>query len=147
MAEPRDDQAPEEMEFVTLIDRTGGPGEFWFAGRPWTVTKDKPTRVVPLHVATWLLADHRNRVWTTEGVWAHRFTIKDGPESLLLELGEEAFETSSITIDTTRKEGWNTEEADRPATVRTIDLKRQPGDFANQGGGTAAAPTFSGKGR
>lgn len=145
MADERDD-APEEMEFVTLVDRTGGPGEFRFAGRAWTFTAAKPTRVVPMHVATWVLQEHRNRVWTTEGEFAHRFAIKDGPESLLTELGEGCFDTSPITIDTQRREGWNTDEADRPP-VQIIDLKRQPGEFANQSGGHGATPAFSGKDR
>lgn len=145
MADERDEQTPEEMEFVTLVDRTGGPGEFRFAGRPWTFTKVKPTRVVPMHVAMWILADHRNRVWTTDGAFAHRFTIQDGPEALLTELGEAAFETSPITIDTQRAEGWNTDEVDRPET-RTIPLRRQPGDFVNETAGMTGA-TFIGKER
>jgi hypothetical protein len=143
MTDEQDMQA-DEPEYVTLIDRAGGPGEFWFAGRPWTFTKSKPTRVVPIHVAMWLLVEHRNRVWTTDGQFVHRFTVKDGPESLLSELGEAAFDTSPIEIDTTRAEGWNTDEADRPDT-RTIALKPRPGEFANQGAGQA--PAFSGKER
>lgn len=139
--EPEETDAP---EYVTLIDRTGGPGEFTFGGRPWTFTKQKPTRVVPLHVALWLMAEHRNRVWTAEGDFVRRFAIQDGPDSLLSELGESAFDTSPITLDTHRAEGWDSREADRP-DARTISLKRQPGDFANQGG--AMAGTFSGKDR
>lgn len=140
-----DEEIQEVPEYATLVDRTGGPGEFWFAGRPWTFTRAKPTRTVPLYVAMWLMADHRNRVWTLEGQFTHRFAVKDGPESLLTELGEDAFDTSPITIDAQRAEGWNTETADRPDATRTIAIRRQPGDYTNQAG--AAQPTFAGKER
>ena len=134
----------EVSEYVTLVDRTGGPGEFMYDGRPRTFPKGKPTRIVPLHVATFIIGRQKQHVWTVDGQFVPRFTIQDGPEGLLDQLGEEAFDTSPITIDTTRTEGWDTSLADRGAT-RTLELKRQPGDFVNQG--SAVTGTFSGKER
>lgn len=143
MADERDEQPQDEPEYVTLVDRTGGPGEFWFNGRPWTFTAAKPTRVVPQHIAIWLLGRQKGHVWTTDGAYTPRYTIKDGPSELITELGEEAFETSPIAIDATRAEGWDTSTVDRPDT-RTITLSRRPSDFVNQGVGPS---TFSGKER
>jgi hypothetical protein len=147
------DEIQEAQEYVTLVDRTGGPGEFMFGGRPRVFKPrvhgaDSTTRearlTVPLEIARWVLTNERQHVWTTDGVFVPRFTIKEGPEELLNELGEEAFDTSPITIDTSRAEGWNTDTADRGAT-RTVPLRRQASDFAHQGG--ALAGTFSGKER
>ena len=131
---------------VTLVDRTGGPSEFLFDGKRFTFTAAKPTRTIPVSIAEWLFRTDHARVWSTDGTFVYRYGIKDGPEELITQLGEEPFDTDPIQIDTARAEGWNTDAADRPAnSTRTISLKRTAGDFAHQGG--ALAGTFSGKER
>ena len=75
-----------------------------------------------------------------------RYGVTDAPEEFLAAIGEAPFETSPISIDATRVEGWNTEAVDlNPAERRTIQLRRNPADYAHQG--APGASTFSGKER
>jgi hypothetical protein len=130
------------LTYVTLVDRTGGPSEFLFDGKRFGFTRDKAQRNVPRFVAEWLFRSDRAKVWTVDHGFAYRYGIKDGPEDLLETLGEEPFETSPIEIDATRVEGWNVEAVDdNPSARRTLQLKRNPADYAHQGG--TVAGTFS----
>ena len=142
-----DDVGLDGMSFATLVDRTGGPSEFLYDGKRFTFSGKRPERTVPRYVAEWLFrGPERSRVWTTGGVFALRYGIKDGSEELIALLGDEPFDTDPITIDTTRVEGWDSESADPDrATATPINLKRPAGDFAHQGG--AVTGTFSGKER
>jgi hypothetical protein len=134
------------MEYATLVDRTASGSEFVFDGRRYTFTGPKYTRIVPLYIADWLFRNDRSMVWTTGGDYVCRYGIKDAPDAFMDAIGAAAFDTDPITIDTTRAEGWNTAAVDLdPAARRVISLRRNPADFAHQGG--TAAPTFSGKER
>lgn len=140
------DEQLDTMNFVTLVDRTGTNSEFWFDGKPFTFTGPKFRRVVPMYVADWLFRNDRSKIWTTAGDFVCRYGIQDAPEALLEVLGESAFETSAITHDTTRPDGWDISIVDPAYAQRTtINLKPNRADFAHQGG--PAAPTFSGKER
>ena len=133
------------MEYATLVDRTGRPSEFVFDGRRYTFTGPKFTRTVPLYIAEWLFHNDRAAVWTDEGVRTCRYGIVDAPDTALATLGDAPFETDPITLDTTRVEGWDTDSVGERGPLRTIQLRRNPADFAHQG--ATAAPTFSGKER
>lgn len=133
------------LEYATLVDRTGQPSEFVFDGRRYTFTGPTFRRTVPLYIAEWLFHNDRAMVWTTEGVRTCRYGIVDAPEELMATLGEAPFETDAITIDLTRVEGWDTDTVGDRGPMRTIQLRRNPADFAHQGG--PAVPTISGKER
>jgi len=129
------------LTYVTLVDRTGGPSEFIFDGKRFLFTKDKPQRTVPRFVAEWLFRTEHAKVWASSGEFVYRYGITEGPEDMLETLGADPFETSALTIDGTRVEGWNVEAVADPASRRTLQLKRNPADFAHQG--ASAAGTFS----
>jgi hypothetical protein len=126
-------------EFVNLVDRTGKGGcEIIHDGIRIVFKPGQKERPVPLFLAEWLARVDQQRVHTTGGEWVQRFGVRDAPDELTKRVGE--MDCSPIDIDTQRVEGWDTDAApDRgEGQLRTIQLKRNPSDYANvaAGGGT-----------
>lgn len=122
-------------DIVTLVDRTTKGGcEIIHDGKRIVFKPGQVEKAVPQFIAEWLFGAERHMVHTTDGQYVHRFAVRDAPEELLAQIGAERADESPIEVDTTRTEGWNTElYADDRGKTRTIELRRNPADFANQG--------------
>jgi hypothetical protein len=122
---------------VTIIDRTGEQQEIRYDNRIYGFGK-KTTQVLPMEVATWLFRNgDKYLIHTTDGDFVRRYGVTDAPDDWVAEMGVEVLETSPLTRDTTRAEGWDAE-AVRVGSVQLIDLKTtahrpRAGDYVNQG--------------
>ena len=127
---------------VTIIDRTGERKEFKFDQRVYAfgTTKagqPKTEMVLDETIAGWLLRSNNPEhfVHTTEGEFVRRYGVVDAPEDWVTEIGVEVLETSPLTRDTTRLEGWDAEAADplrAKATVLNLKTPAAPkktGDY------------------
>jgi hypothetical protein len=122
-----------DLNYATIVDRTGKGGvDIVFDGQILTFKPGETIKPVPASLAAWLFRVDQHKVHTVDGEYVHRFGLKDASESLLRDIGVQ--DCSPIEIDTSRVEGWDTERyaPDRPDRMRTIPLKRNPADFANQ---------------
>jgi len=122
---------------VTIVDRTGEQKEIKWDQRIWSFGK-KTTLVLPLDVATSLFnsINTTHFVHTTAGEFVRRYGVVDAPEDWVAEVGMDVLETSPLTRDASRLEGWDASQAGAKTDV--IDLKQTPnrpqrGDYANQG--------------
>lgn len=122
-------------DIVTLVDRTTKGGcEIIHDGKRIVFKPGQVEKAVPQFIAEWLFGAERHMVHTTDGQYVHRFAVRDAPEGLLAQIGAERADESPIEVDTTRAERWNTDvAADDRGKTRTIELRRNPADFANQG--------------
>jgi hypothetical protein len=128
---------------VTILDRTGEHQEIEYDKRIYTF-RGKATQVLPLEVATWLFRSQNPRHWvhTTDGAFVRRYGVTDAPEDWVTELGADVLETSALTRDAQRQEGWDAEAVDplRARTTRTLDLtttaaRPRRDDYVNQAAG------------
>lgn len=120
-------------DFVTLVDRTGlGNDEIVYDSKRIVFKKDQIERPVPRLLAEWLFRVDQKKVHTIDGDYVFRYGIKDAPDDLVANLGEEVTDCSPITVDTSRLEGWDTDSyATERGDSRTVQLKRNPSDYAN----------------
>jgi hypothetical protein len=122
---------------VTIVDRTGEQQEIRFDNRIWSFGK-KTTQVLPLEVASWLFRNgDKHLIHTTDGDFVRRYGVVDAPEDWVEEMGADVLETSPLTRDTTRAEGWDAESV-RTGPVKLVDLtttehRPRRGDYVNQG--------------
>ena len=122
---------------VTIIDRTGEKQEFKYDQRIYSFKKDQ--LVLPLDVATWLFRSGNHHVHTTTGEFVRRYGVVDAPEDWVTEMGVEVLDTTPLTRDRTRLEGWDAEGLDPLRTRATVvDLRAtanrpRQGDYVNQG--------------
>ena len=113
---------------VKLVDRTGtAKFEKFFDGRPWIKAEGKTEWMLPRYVAEWLLKYDRDKVWTAEGEFVHRFTLAKDTDSALVDelvgrIGAEILEDAPVTLNTTIVEGWDTSQVDRPKGVTTLAI-------------------------
>lgn len=134
-------------QIVTLVDRAMlGGCDIIHDGVRVTFAKGQVEKAVPQFLAEWLLQVDQHKVHTKDGLFIQRFAVKDPPEDLLARLGPEAGNCDPIELDTTRREGWDTDTyaPDRGKT-RVIELRRNPADFERQG--VPVTATFSAKER
>ena len=120
------------QDYVTLVDRAGKGGcSIMYDGAIYSFKPGQIERPVPTTLADWLFRVDQQKVHTTDGEYVQRFSVKDAPEEFLLRLGGQP-DTSPITIDDNRVEGWDTDTyAQREGQTRVIQIKRNPADFAN----------------
>lgn len=123
---------------VTIMDRTGEQQEVKYDQVVYGFGK-KATQVLPLEVASWLFRSQNPLYWvhTTDGQYLRRYGVVDAPEDWLTETGEDVIDTSPLTRDTTRKEGWDAE-AVRIGGTKELDLTTTPhrarsGDYEHLG--------------
>jgi len=134
-----DFQQSQGFDYVTLVDRAGKGGcEIIYDGVRIVFKPGQTERPVPQFLAEWLMRVDQQKVHTTNGEYVQRFGVKNAPEELTRLIGE--VDCSPITIDGSRAEGWDTDSyaPDRGAT-RTVQLKRGPGDYANDAAGMSGA--------
>ena len=142
-----------DHSMVALEDRAGAADfEFMFDGRVYVKPKGKTTWHLPRYVAGWLLRRDRDKVWTTDGVFAHRFGLGANDESLqqelVGELGKAVEDITPITINTEAVEGWDTTGAEREGRGTEVRRLRGPDAMAVRSAqrerlGGAAVPAFS----
>jgi len=127
---------------VTIVDRTGEQKEFKYDQIPYVFRPGKTTMVIPLEAATFLFTSQNPEHWvhTTDGQFLRRYGVTDAPEDWVNAVGMDVLETSPLTRDLGRAEGWNTEavglDPERAAVTnlaRTIH-REQAGDYVNLGG-------------
>ena len=134
-----------EPQYVTLVNRLSETREFWGFGRPH-VFKAGESRAVSRPFAQWIFTrtDGPMKVHTVEAGYVCWLGIKDGSPDLIGELPESAFDTSPLTVETGRVEGWDTSVVDRdPAKTHVKTAPLQRADFEHQGrasGGSMGAP-------
>jgi hypothetical protein len=120
------------FEYVILVDRTGlGGVEIIHDGVRITFKPGQHERPVPLFLAEWLARVDQHKVHTKDGDWVSRFGVRDAPQELIARVGE--MDDSPIEIDTSRLEGWNSDQYthDRGDRVEVKQLRRNPQDYAN----------------
>ncbi|HYE59342.1 MAG TPA: hypothetical protein VD948_12595 [Rhodothermales bacterium] len=108
---------------VLLTDRAGEERyEFAFDGRRWVKPQGRTQWSLPRYVACWLMKRDRDKVWTTDGEYTHRFGLAEPTDDLVGELGSSVLITDPITIDTNAIEGWNTGSAERQGPGTQVRL-------------------------
>jgi len=124
-------------EFVTLVDRAGRGGfEITFNGRRIVFAPGVKERPVPQDVAEWVFRTDQQKVHTTDGEYVCRLGAKGAPDDFVARLGTAVKDCSPITIDTSRAEGWDSDTySQREGNVEVRNIRRNPGDYANQGAG------------
>ena len=113
-----------DHRMVELADRAGSaPFEFTFDGHAWRKPAGKAAWHLPRYVASWLLKHDRDKVWTTDQGYVHRFGLgandDDLQRELIGELGKGIETITPITINTKAIEGWSLDGAtprNRPGT-------------------------------
>lgn len=113
---------------VVLVDRAGmGGTEIIYDGVRLVFKPGQIKLAVPRFVADWLYGNQKHMVWTEDGNYTNRFAIEGLPEELLAQYGSAAGDTSPITIDGNRVEGWDTTQVDRTdGKTRVVQVRVPP---------------------
>lgn len=143
---------------VKLLDRVvGAPAltrpdgaAYHYDGHAILKKAGKEELILPRHVAIWFLQKDRDKVWTKDGQYVHRFALVDAEDTEVLNrCGSAVLDSDPIELDPARMEGWDITKSPLPrqgiaftnlagkdlAQVRALLNERVGGALAHVKGG------------
>lgn len=128
--------------FVWLVDRTTlGGDEVFYDGRPIVFAAGEVKKYVPRDFVAWLYRTDKKRVWTTDGLFVHRYAVENPPQSLIDHCGPEVGDCSPIEVDKTRLEGWDTSGVEGHA--QTLNVNQPASEMRERLGSGGRAITMA----